>query len=150
MFSESSTFLLGQHGSCSAAQQPGELSKNILQNLSGQEAAPPGTTARLFFFHSLDRDQSSVLILEPSLVTCRQLNILPKTRASKLYKDPLDDFRFQFRRQSLDTDMDRGRVKQPLVSITFSTSGGGRSVWCQVLWLHVYFDVYCTQTTYVW
>ena len=33
MFSESSPCLLGQHSSCSTAQQPVELSKNILQNL---------------------------------------------------------------------------------------------------------------------
>ena len=33
MFSESFPCLLGQHGSCSTAQMPGELSKNILQNL---------------------------------------------------------------------------------------------------------------------
>ena len=41
-FSESSPCLLGQQCSCSTAQQPGELSKNILQNLSEQVAAPPG------------------------------------------------------------------------------------------------------------
>ena len=34
MFSESSPCLFGQHGSCSTAQRPGELSENILQNLS--------------------------------------------------------------------------------------------------------------------
>ena len=33
MFSESSSCLLGQHESCSAAQRPGELSENILHNL---------------------------------------------------------------------------------------------------------------------
>ena len=33
MFSESSPCLLGQHGSCSTAKRPGELSENILQNL---------------------------------------------------------------------------------------------------------------------
>ena len=41
-FSESSPSLLGQQCSCSTAQQPGELSENILQNLSEQVAAPPG------------------------------------------------------------------------------------------------------------
>ena len=46
MFSESSPCLQGQHGSCSTAQQPGELSEIILQNLLKQVAAPPGT---LFF-----------------------------------------------------------------------------------------------------
>ena len=34
MFSEISPYLLGEHGSCSTAQRPGELSENILQNLS--------------------------------------------------------------------------------------------------------------------
>ena len=33
MFSESFSCLLGQHGRCSSAQQPVELSENILQNL---------------------------------------------------------------------------------------------------------------------
>ena len=33
LFSERSPCLLGQHGSCSTAQRPGELSENILQNL---------------------------------------------------------------------------------------------------------------------
>ena len=33
MFSESSPCLLGQHGSCSTAQRPVELSKNILKNI---------------------------------------------------------------------------------------------------------------------
>ena len=33
-FSESSPYLLGQHGSCSSAKRPGELSENILENLS--------------------------------------------------------------------------------------------------------------------
>ena len=41
MFSEGSPRLLGQHGSCSAAQRPGELSENILQNL--QNKLPPKT-----------------------------------------------------------------------------------------------------------
>ena len=33
MFSESSTCLLGQHGSCSTVQRPLELSKNISKNI---------------------------------------------------------------------------------------------------------------------
>ena len=33
MFSRSSLCLLGQHGSCSSAQMPVELSGNMLQNL---------------------------------------------------------------------------------------------------------------------
>ena len=33
MFSESSPCLLGQHGSCSKAQQPGKLSEKSKQNL---------------------------------------------------------------------------------------------------------------------
>ena len=41
MFSVSSSCLLGQHGSCSTAQRPGELSENILQNL--QKKLPPQT-----------------------------------------------------------------------------------------------------------
>ena len=36
MFSESSLCLLGQHGSCSTAQQPVELSINISQNLQNK------------------------------------------------------------------------------------------------------------------
>ena len=43
MVSECSPCLLGQYNSCSAAQQPVELSEIILQNLSEQVAAPPGT-----------------------------------------------------------------------------------------------------------
>ena len=41
IFSKSSSCLLGQHGSCSAAQQPGELSENILQNFLNK--LPPQT-----------------------------------------------------------------------------------------------------------
>ena len=41
MFSESYPCSLGQHGNCTAAQQPGELSQNILQNLLNK--LPPQT-----------------------------------------------------------------------------------------------------------
>ena len=41
MFSESSPCLLGQQGSCSAAQRPGELSENMLQN--PRNKLPPQT-----------------------------------------------------------------------------------------------------------
>ena len=43
MFSESSPCLLGEHGSCSTAQRPVELSENILQNLFHN--LPPQTCA---------------------------------------------------------------------------------------------------------
>ena len=51
MFSGTSPCFLGQHGSCSSAQQPVELSGNILQNLfhnlTTQTVVPSG-----FFFSS--------------------------------------------------------------------------------------------------
>ena len=44
MLSESSPILLGQKGTCSTAQQHGELSENILQNLFNK--LPPQTVRR--------------------------------------------------------------------------------------------------------
>ena len=44
MFAKSSPCLLGQHGSCSTAQQTGELSE---KKASEQEVAPPGTSKLL-------------------------------------------------------------------------------------------------------
>ena len=35
-FSESSTGLLGQHGSCSTAPRPGDVSENMIQNLGNK------------------------------------------------------------------------------------------------------------------
>ena len=43
MFSESSPCLLGQHGSCSTAKQPGELSEKKKTKPTEQVAAPPGS-----------------------------------------------------------------------------------------------------------
>ena len=45
IFSKSSPCLLGQHGSCSTAQQPGELSENSLQNLRNKWPPYPVFTA---------------------------------------------------------------------------------------------------------
>ena len=43
MFSESSPCLLGQHGSCSTAQRPVELSENVLNNHFSQPDSAPQT-----------------------------------------------------------------------------------------------------------
>ena len=48
---KSSPSLLGQHGSCSTAQRPGELSENHLQNIWNK--LPPLTPLILEFFHSV-------------------------------------------------------------------------------------------------
>ena len=44
MFSESSPCLLGQHGSCSPAQWPGELLENMLQTLRNKLPPPDCST----------------------------------------------------------------------------------------------------------
>ena len=53
MFSESSPCLLWQHGSCSTAQQPGELSENILKNF-GTSCCP-----KLYHFENFETNQKT-------------------------------------------------------------------------------------------
>ena len=53
MFSDSSPCLLGQHGSCSTAQQPGNSQKNSLQNLRNKWPPHPVLESRSLPEHLL-------------------------------------------------------------------------------------------------
>ena len=76
-FSESSPCLLWQQCSCSTAQQPGELSENILQNLS--EQVEPGTYLFVISHDSIFGGRLKYVIFQLCLLCATPTQFCPKS-----------------------------------------------------------------------
>ena len=83
MISESSPCLLGQHGSCSTAQRPVELSENILQNLFNKLLPQTVGLVERKVLTDCDRKEAPTL-LQTATGVIRQLHFGRRSRASAL------------------------------------------------------------------